>query len=174
MISHSEPFSIQQLYSVYNSLYLSSISKTVSTPPQVVPLDLSVTRINTESVHREKNYIAMIAKVLMDAPEKKLLLHELYQSIWDRFPLLHEKSGSWKLTIRRNLAAHACFIKSDKTGKQESDVCGKHTKTAKWMIHEACIPDFARGDFDKTRIKLMVTRADLDALTTLSRMRKEM
>lgn len=103
-------------------------------------------------------YVAMIGRCILKSVDHQLVLTEIYQSMWDRYPHMRDHmSLSWKMTVRRNLSENDCFVKVNRTGKTRADF-KRVARGLLWTIHPACIADFQRGDFDKTRSKLMIGR----------------
>lgn len=71
------------------------------------------------------SYIAMIARAILESPEKKLSLHGIYQYISENYSQFKTKVG-WRNSVRHNLSLNECFIKA---GRCESG------KGNYWAIH---------------------------------------
>lgn len=72
-----------------------------------------------------QSYIAMIARAILESPEKKLSLHGIYQYISENYSQFKSKVG-WRNSVRHNLSLNECFIKA---GRCESG------KGNYWAIH---------------------------------------
>ncbi|XP_066435006.1 forkhead activin signal transducer 3-like [Eleutherodactylus coqui] len=57
------------------------------------------------------SYLAMIALVIQDSPEKKLKLSQILQEISNIFPFFKGDYQGWKDSIRHNLSSNECFTK---------------------------------------------------------------
>ena len=101
-------------------------------------------------------FVGLISRCILKSSERRLKLTEIYQSIWDDYPYFHKRT-SWKLTIRKNLFKHDCFVKADWSNKMFGDFQAQG-KDIQWSIHPACIKDFERGDYDKTRIRMRIEK----------------
>ncbi|ELU02989.1 hypothetical protein CAPTEDRAFT_40198, partial [Capitella teleta] len=85
------------------------------------------------------SYVALISKAILDSPEQRLLLGEIYKYISTNFTYyryIHDKA--WKNSIRHNLSLNECFVKSGRA----PDGKGNY-----WGIHPACHESFRAGDF---------------------------
>ncbi|KAM8893213.1 uncharacterized protein AB9W97_012840 [Spinachia spinachia] len=56
-------------------------------------------------------YIALIAKVLLSSPSKKLGLASIYTAMEERFPHLRSRAPAWRNSVRHNLSVNDCFVK---------------------------------------------------------------
>ena len=84
------------------------------------------------------SYIALISLAILDCPDRKLVLSDIYQYIMDNFPYYNNQERAWRNSIRHNLSLNECFIKA---GRAENG------KGNYWSIHPACIDDFSKGDY---------------------------
>ena len=99
-------------------------------------------------------FIGLIARCILKSPERRLKLKEIYQSLWDEHPYFRKRKN-WQLSVRRNLTRHDCFVKTDWMKNMFGDF-QPQGKDIRWSVHPACIKDFERGEFDKTRIRLRI------------------
>lgn len=83
-------------------------------------------------------YIALIAKVILSSPSKKLNLASIYSAMGERFPYLRDRGPGWKNSVRHNLSVNDCFVKVDRC----EDGRGHY-----WGVHQAHLKDFQRGNF---------------------------
>ncbi|KAL1006472.1 hypothetical protein UPYG_G00072800 [Umbra pygmaea] len=86
-------------------------------------------QIKGESLNQEKNanagrkknyqrypkppysYLAMIAMVIQNSPEKKLTLSEILKEISTLFPFFKGNYKGWRDSVRHNLSSYDCFVK---------------------------------------------------------------
>ncbi|KAK6188998.1 hypothetical protein SNE40_005058 [Patella caerulea] len=104
-------------------------------------LSVSPTTSSEKPAH---SYIALISMSILNSPEKKVLLGDIYQYIMDNFPYYNNKEKAWRNSIRHNLSLNECFIKSGRADNGKGNY---------WSIHPACIEDFSRGDFRRRQAR---------------------
>lgn len=68
------------------------------------------------------SYVALIATVLQECPEKKMTLAEIYKAITTKWPFYRKKDAQWQNSIRHNLSLNECFKKIPKEGSQNKKV----------------------------------------------------
>ncbi len=127
--------------------------------PQVEPRPLSrkrshdefdsgpVTPVNIEPPADGKpphSYIALISMAILNHPERRMVLSDIYQWIMDSFPYYNNEERAWRNSIRHNLSLNECFIKA---GRAENG------KGNYWSIHPSCIEDFSRGDYRRRQAR---------------------
>lgn len=83
-------------------------------------------------------YIALIAKVILSSPSKKLKLASIYSAMEERFPYLRNRGPGWKNSVRHNLSVNDCFVKVNRC----EDGRGHY-----WGVHQAHLKDFQQGNF---------------------------
>ncbi|XP_023679424.2 forkhead box protein H1 [Paramormyrops kingsleyae] len=76
---------------------------------------------NAKNSSRKKNYqrypkppysyLAMIAMVIQNSPEKKLTLSQILKEISTLFPFFKGNYKGWKDSVRHNLSSYDCFVK---------------------------------------------------------------
>ena len=64
----------------------------------------------------DASYIELIAKAILDSPEQKLRLHDLYDALEKKHPYFQVADAGWKNSVRHNLSLHECFCKSERCG----------------------------------------------------------
>ena len=92
----------------------------------------------------------MIANAILAAPEKKLCLQEVYESIEKAYPYFRTAHPGWRNSVRHNLSLHECFCKGERC---------ENGKGHYWCIHPANLQDFLRGDFRRRLIKSRIRRS---------------
>lgn len=85
-------------------------------------------------------YVALIARAILQFPEKRLTLSQIYHVIETTFPEFAVSRVGWKNTVRHNLSLHDCFVKGEVSA---------NGKSCYWHIHPAYITRFSKGDFRK-------------------------
>lgn len=95
------------------------------------------------------SYLRLIAEALLDAPEQKLILYDIYHYIQTKYEYYNNEEKGWRNSIRHNLSINTCFVKQNKhrTGK------GHY-----WALHPSCVEDFKNGDFSKSYTAKRVRR----------------
>ncbi|KAI9228458.1 MAG: fork head domain-containing protein, partial [Piptocephalis tieghemiana] len=62
-----------------------------------------------------QSYAILIAQAIMETPEKRLTLREIYAALAKKHPHLYQTSDrGWQNTIRHNLSLNHCFQKIDR------------------------------------------------------------
>ena len=97
---------------------------------------------NSNEVKPTLSYIALIAKSILESPQRRLNLGSIYGWIEKNFPYYKNRGQGWRNSVRHNLSLNDCFIKA---GRCE-DGKGNY-----WAIHPANMQDFLRGDFRQRR-----------------------
>ncbi|KAM3928131.1 forkhead box protein H1-like [Leptodactylus fuscus] len=82
-------------------------------------------------------YLAMIALVIQNSPDKMLKLSQILQSIKKLFPFFSGDYVGWKDSIRHNLSSNNCFRKVLKDPKKPK------SKGNFWMVDVSQIPEEA-------------------------------
>ncbi len=90
------------------------------------------------------SYIALISMAILNHPERRMVLSDIYQWIMDSFPYYNNEERAWRNSIRHNLSLNECFIKA---GRAENG------KGNYWSIHPSCIEDFSRGDYRRRQAR---------------------
>lgn len=83
-----------------------------------------------------QSYIGLIGQAILNSPEKKLILSEIYNYIQTQYPYFRKRGTGWRNSIRHNLSLNDCFIK---TGRSPNG------KGHFWAISPLYYDDFARG-----------------------------
>ncbi|XP_053561321.1 forkhead activin signal transducer 3-like [Bombina bombina] len=83
------------------------------------------------------SYLAMIALVIQNSPDKKLKLSQILQDISTLFPFFKGDYQGWKDSIRHNLSSNDCFRKILKDPQKP------HAKGNFWTVDVTRIPSEA-------------------------------
>ncbi|KAK6188995.1 hypothetical protein SNE40_005055 [Patella caerulea] len=148
----------------YSSSSVSSTSSSPSSTSSSIPsspdsLSPSSSLLSSPTTYSEKpahSYIALISMSILNSPEKKVLLGDIYQYIMDNFPYYNNKEKAWRNSIRHNLSLNECFIKSGRADNGKGNY---------WSIHPACIEDFSRGDFRRRQARRRARRNTMSEMS---------
>ena len=94
-----------------------------------------------------QSYIALISVAILESSDRRLILTDIYQHVLDNHPYYRSSTCAWRNSIRHNLSVNECFLKS---GRARSG------RGFFWSVHEACIADFERGDFNRRQARSRV------------------
>ena len=59
----------------------------------------------------KQSYVRLIGEAILNSPEKKLVLSEIYKNIQNKYPYFKNRGSGWKNSIRHNLSLNDCFVK---------------------------------------------------------------
>ena len=135
-----DPFAHQSAYSVH---------QTVEVPPRAPspPRPPSPPRLQAGAVGGSKpqcSYMTMIAMAILSAPQRRILLADIYAYINARYPYFRSAKSAWRNSVRHNLSVNECFVKD---GRAPSG------RGFYWAIHAACVDDFVGGQFNRRRAR---------------------
>ncbi|GFO27075.1 forkhead box protein d2-like [Plakobranchus ocellatus] len=105
------------------------------------------------------SYIALISKAILDSPEKRLLISDIYTHIRKHNAGISTSQKSWQNSVRHNLSLNECFIKQVRQGKGRGHY---------WMIHPACVQDFLKGNFRRRQARRTAKNCTLTTKETNS------
>ncbi|GMR37114.1 hypothetical protein PMAYCL1PPCAC_07309, partial [Pristionchus mayeri] len=97
------------------------------------------------------SYVALIAQAIMDAPDKKLTLSQIYQYIDAHYPYYREadpkRRQGWQNSIRHNLSLNDCFVKKARDGM----TCAHDRKGNYWTLAPGSENMFEHGNYKRRR-----------------------
>ncbi|XP_074650220.1 uncharacterized protein LOC141905287 [Tubulanus polymorphus] len=99
------------------------------------------------------SYIALISMAILSRPDRRMVLNDIYEYIMTNFAYYNNSNKAWRNSVRHNLSLNECFVK-----------CGRaeNGKGNYWAIHQACVDDFARGDFRRRNARRRARRGTRD------------
>ncbi|XP_037925678.1 forkhead box protein C1-B [Hermetia illucens] len=97
----------------------------------------------------QHSYIGLIAMAILNSPETKLVLSDIYQHILDNYPYFRTRGPGWRNSIRHNLSLNDCFIKAGRSANGKGHY---------WAIHPANLEDFKKGDFRRRKAQRKVRK----------------
>lgn len=97
----------------------------------------------------QHSYIGLIGMAILSAPDKKLVLSDIYQYILDNYAYFRTRGPGWRNSIRHNLSLNDCFIKAGRSANGKGHY---------WAIHPANIEDFKKGDFRRRKAQRRVRK----------------
>lgn len=59
----------------------------------------------------KQSYVRLIGEAILNSPDKKLVLSEIYKTIQTKYPYFKNRGSGWKNSIRHNLSLNDCFVK---------------------------------------------------------------
>ena len=133
--------------------FVTSAGEEIDSPPDIKQRSKRERKL-TSAEDDEKpsySYIALISMAILQHPERKMMLGEIYNYITDKYPYYRNMADrAWRNSIRHNLSLNECFIK-----------CGRadNGKGNYWSIHQACSEDFKKGDFRRRQARRRARRA---------------
>ncbi|XP_066259871.1 fork head domain-containing protein FD5-like [Euwallacea similis] len=105
--------------------------------------------LQPEEPKPQHSYIGLIAMAILNSPEGKLVLSDIYQHILDNYPYFRSRAPGWKNSIRHNLSLNDCFIKAGRSSSGKGHF---------WAIHPANVEDFRKGDFRRRKAQRKVRK----------------
>lgn len=97
----------------------------------------------------QHSYIGLIAIAILNSPEHKLVLSDIYQYILDNYAYFRTRGPGWRNSIRHNLSLNDCFVKAGRSANGKGHY---------WAIHPANQEDFKKGDFRRRKAQRKVRK----------------
>ena len=91
------------------------------------------------------SYAQLIAEAINSAPEKALVLSDIYKAISANYPYYALESQGWQNSIRHNLKLKNNFIKANKSGL--ADKCGRYWKLSEDHVKRLYMCSHCDKDF---------------------------
>ncbi|KII73047.1 Forkhead box protein B1 [Thelohanellus kitauei] len=95
--------------------------------------------MNGQTNQRYPSYLIMVIKAILNSPEKRLLLQDIYKYIKHNYPHVISNHVSWQNSVRHNLSTHGCFYRTRNINRGASF----------WGIFDHFIPYFEKNDFSR-------------------------
>ena len=129
--------------------FVTSAGEEIDSPPDIKVRPKRETQksrdVEDEDGKPSYSYIALISMAILEHPDRRMMLGEIYKYITDKFSYYRNMDDrAWRNSIRHNLSLNECFIK-----------CGRadNGKGNYWSIHPACTEDFKKGDFRRRQAR---------------------
>lgn len=82
------------------------------------------------------SYVEIIAKVILESPNKRLVLGDIYERILQMYPYFQSKGSGWRNSIRHNLSLSDCFHKGERSANGKGHF---------WEVNMRCYEDTMNG-----------------------------
>ncbi|RUS84737.1 hypothetical protein EGW08_007479 [Elysia chlorotica] len=103
------------------------------------------------------SYIALISKAILDSPERRLPISDIYTHIRKHNPAISRSQKTWQNTVRHNLSLNECFVKQVRQSKGRGHY---------WMVHPACVEDFLKGNYRRRQARRRAKKCPLTVKET--------
>ena len=120
-----------------------------TTHPETVPPTTATAKVMNK--RPGEPYIEMIVKALLSAPDKKMILADIYDHIMTRFPYYCTAPKSWRNAVRHCLSVNEFFVKRGRS----TNGSGFY-----WGLHPACISTFQKGDFRRREARMLARQSE--------------
>ena len=101
-----------------------------------------------------ESYVELLAKAIMGASTRFMLLNEIYSYILAKYPYFRTAKCAWRSSIRHALSTNECFIMSSRSPNGRGHY---------WGIHPACLEDFRNGDYNRRQARKKVQKLNRQA-----------
>lgn len=101
-----------------------TISPTVASEAEVTP--------KMKHPRPDVSYVSIITEALEDAPNRRLILSELYKYFMKRYPYFRTAGSGWKNSIRHNLSLNKKFVRIPRNVRYGA----ANNKGSYWMLAE--------------------------------------
>ena len=135
--------------------FVTSAGEEIDSPP-----DVKCRKASNSSEKPPYSYIALISMAILEHPQRKMMLGDIYSYITTKFSFYRNATDrAWRNSIRHNLSLNECFMKSGRADNGKGNY---------WSIHPACVEDFKKGDFRRRQARRRARRSqqtsDINAL----------
>ena len=108
------------------------------------------------------SYAVLICLAILQSPEGKLTLSQIYNWISTHFPFYKPRDASWQNSIRHNLSLNEAFVKTQKSLDGKGHF---------WEVKESSAPKFFKGEesgYDGIRRKLRSLEGYFHSVTAMA------
>ena len=95
----------------------------------------------------EVSYVEMVAQCIMESPERKVALNDIYEYLERKYPYFKHTKAAWKNSVRHHLSTCESFVKVGRVSMSRGYY---------WGIHPNCVSDFLNGKYDRKLIRSRV------------------
>lgn len=92
----------------------------------------------------KQSYVRLIGEAILNSPEKKLVLSEIYKNIQTKYAYFRNRGSGWKNSIRHNLSLNDCFVKLGRS---------PNGKGHYWTISPQHYEEFLRGSSQQRKFQ---------------------
>ncbi|KAI1268364.1 hypothetical protein F5Y18DRAFT_423727 [Xylariaceae sp. FL1019] len=116
---------------------------------------------NGKEIKPRMSYAQMISRAILESPDKRLTLNQIYNWIDEHFTYFKNGEGGWQNSIRHNLSLNKSFTKKDRAKDDPG-------KGGNWMIVPGCEEQFLNPPKD-TRKKPATPGANVQVMSMAPR-----
>ncbi|KAI0166148.1 hypothetical protein GGR57DRAFT_13093 [Xylariaceae sp. FL1272] len=116
---------------------------------------------NGKEIKPRMSYAQMISRAILEAPDKRLTLNQIYNWIDEHFTYFNNGEGGWQNSIRHNLSLNKSFTKKDRAKDDPG-------KGGNWMIVPGCEEQFLNPPKD-TKKKATAPGANVQIMSMAPR-----
>lgn len=92
----------------------------------------------------KQSYVRLIGEAILNSPEKKLVLSEIYQKIQTKYAYFRNRGSGWKNSIRHNLSLNDCFVKLGRSPNGKGHF---------WTLSPQHYEDFLKGSCQQRKFQ---------------------
>lgn len=92
----------------------------------------------------KQSYVRLIGEAILNSPEKKLVLSEIYKNIQTKYAYFRNRGSGWKNSIRHNLSLNDCFVKLGRSPNGKGHF---------WTISPQHYEEFLRGSSQQRKFQ---------------------
>ncbi|KAK3750922.1 hypothetical protein QZH41_004343 [Actinostola sp. cb2023] len=98
-----------------------------------------------------RSYVELIASAILESPENKLVLGDIYEAISKKYPYFSTKGNGWRNSIRHNLSLSDCFTKGLRSANGKGHL---------WEVNLDCYSDTVHGKPSRYRKRSVKAKAE--------------